>query len=405
MMTHTKTNSKKSLIAAAAIMMLSVASPIYADVSYSEPFSGAPHPRAMAMGNAYVGAGKDLNSVFYNPAGLSYIKDVQLLSINGNTLRDVNHTTVVVGVPLDKAATSIISLGYSSYGVGNLQIFESVNNTPTLVGSGQYSNSVFYLSYASQNDSGLRYGVTAKSYRNGLDVSGTGSGDGFVGQAVNMDAGLLFNFSKDIRMGLSVQNLIDDQKIIYNTGSQEPLYRKAVIGIGTNIGGTTLENEKREILLGVDYEYPLSAGVPGLLHAGVEWWTSEGLAIRGGMDQVRASLGSQGAYGVESRFTTGVGLRFGGIQFDYTYYPDFGTAADTKHFIAVSYFGGEDPKKVAKKEPVKEVPVANTAQPTISVADDPEQLKYKPGKDYAIEIEKDPSSFATEDQETVIESK
>jgi len=394
---------KRELMIVIMMLWLSTASPVHADASYSEPFSGAPHPRAMGMGNAYVGAGKDLNSVFYNPAGLSYLTDVQLLSINGNTLRDVNQTTVVVGMPLDKTAKSVISLGYSSYGVGNLQIFEYVNSTPSLVGSGQYSNSVFYLSYASQNDSGLRYGVTAKSYRSGLDVSGTGTGSGFVGQAVNMDAGVLFNFTKDIRLGLSMQNLLEDQKIIYNTGSQEPLYRKAVVGIGTNIGGTDPENSRREILLGVDYEYALSAGQPNLLHAGVEWWTGDSLAIRGGMDQVRASQGN-GVYGVESRFTTGIGLRFSGIQFDYTYYPDFGTTADTKHFIAVSYFGGDDPKKVAKKE-APETPVAGTGtQPTISVADDPEQLKYKPGNNYAIEIEKDPKSLATEDKDTVIES-
>jgi hypothetical protein len=309
-------------------------------------------------------------------------------------------------VPLDKSATSIISIGYSSYGVVGLQIWENGISNPNLVGSGQFNNSVFYASYASQNDSGLRYGVTAKAYRTALDVTSTGSGLGFGGQAVNMDAGLLFNFTKNIRLGMALQNLLEDQKVIYNTGAQEPLYRKATIGIGANIMGGELDApaDKQKVLVGIDYEHPLVAGVPGLLHAGVEWWSTDSLAIRGGMEQVRASLGAQGVYGVESRFTTGVGLKINGIQFDYSYYPDFGTAADTKHFIAVSYFGGDDPKKVAKKEPVKEVPVATMGDPTISVADDPEQLKYKPGNNYAIEIEKDPSSFATEDKDTVIES-
>ncbi len=407
-MIHNTQFTKQKLLISIVMLFLSISNPLHADASYSEPFSGAPHPRAMGMGNAYVGAGTDLNSVFYNPAGLSYIKDVQVLSVYGNTLKDVNHTTVVVGLPLDKSGTSVVSLGYSSFGVVGLQIWESGNVNPALVGSAQFNNSVFYASYANQTTDGLRYGVTAKAYRTALDVTSTGSGQGFGGQAVNMDAGLMFNFTKNIRMGMSLQNLLEDQKVIYTTGSQETLYRKAMIGIGTNIAGNELDTpgEKREILLGIDYEHPLIAGVPGLLHAGVEWWTNPNLAIRGGMDQVRTSLGAQGAYGVESRFTTGVGLRFNGIQLDYTYYPDFGTASDTKHFLAVSYFGGDDPKRVAKKEPVKEVaPVAKIGDPTISVADDPDQLKYRRGKDFAIEIDKDPKSLATEDQETVIESR
>ena len=94
-------------------------------------------PAAAAMGGVYSSLADDVNSIFFNPAGLGLISSSEFTFMHNSYIEDLKHDYAAVCLPLAKNKNAI-GMSYNSFDAGNFdRMF--INNGVTPVASGQFS--------------------------------------------------------------------------------------------------------------------------------------------------------------------------------------------------------------------------------------------------------------------------
>ncbi|HQG45989.1 MAG TPA: PorV/PorQ family protein, partial [bacterium] len=120
-----------------ALILLLLAAPLYAQsdsrvgttaANFLEMgFGGAGN----AMGDAYVSMGRDLSSVYWNPAGLGYMERNQVILNYQPWILDINTSAVSAAFANDRLGAIALTLYQTSYGE------EKVTNTDMQTGTGE----------------------------------------------------------------------------------------------------------------------------------------------------------------------------------------------------------------------------------------------------------------------------
>lgn len=297
--------------------------------------------RAPGMANSFVGVADDANALFYNPAGLSQVRDTSLSSeytqgLKGSTDGSTLGTTYIgLAQPLKNKVFGTLGFGYLNFKAQSL-----------------YSERTLMLSYGWKLKKipfgldGLWYaGATLKQMHrqyepdryteNALNDAGTGTStkdplfakNGYGKDAYGLDLGALYKFgpSNMFTAGAMLMNVNRPDISIGGDGEKAPLIGKVGASVNPRWGLLSLELRRaKRIAAGDDTEWAVGGERRfQLVNVG-------SLAIRGGY-----ATGSRQYKAV----TTGMSLAFDRVSVDYAFNFPVGNLADTQgmHQFGVSF--------------------------------------------------------------------
>jgi S-layer homology domain len=297
----------------------------------ADPMTIGVGARAIGMGRTYVGVAEGSDALFTNPAGIARATNPQLSSMYTSLLNDINYT--VIGGVYPYGDRSAIGAGIINSYTGDIQLTDA-NGTPA--GNGSWSNTVLFLSGATylntlhafkHVDKDILIGGSFKYF----SVGGGGANDvatvgDSAGTGYSADLALLYPATSYLTLGLNYQNILAS-KLTRSSGINEDIASNLKVGakiclLGKEGQSYTTHNVRR-LYLNADYDF--GSDVDGPAHIGLEFWPVSNLAFRAGADGNNA--------------TAGVGIRLGGIEFNYAYHPYSGIGENATSFFSISYMG------------------------------------------------------------------
>lgn len=262
--------------------------------------------RPVAMGGAFAGLANDINTLFWNPAGLTAIANRELTATQNFSIAEISNQSIGYAQ----------RVGTGVWGASFLGAFTEIerrigpsDEPDSLATVGGFAVGVSYA-YALSGE--LSIGGTAKGISQQLDVEDS------LGGAV--DIGALYRLSDNrLGVGVAMQNLG-----ILSTDENLPLNIRGGISyqVRTKRTSGNLVSSREQFAVVADVDVPVVGGFP-TFHLGAENWFYDILAVRAGYS---VSTGENPKNGL----TAGLGLRRRGegaladvnFQFDYAFIPD-----------------------------------------------------------------------------------
>jgi len=246
--------------------------------------------RAESMGNAFTGIADDINSVFYNPAGLISVKSKELLAGYVQTVGDTNIQVVSITKAFDQGilhnketlAFSICSLQSGIIEVNLTDPDDTFRETKLYQAEKDY---LVIVSYARKFGETISAGTNIKLIQSTLVEMYSAIVSGF-------DIGLLYK-KNNLGLGLCLQNI--GQEIKYKeVGDPLPLNMRIGAGVTTPFG-----------LVAVDFISDLENEIK--LNLGTEYRIKDIIMLR---------LGYKIWYDLDT-FSFGLGINWKYIKFDF----------------------------------------------------------------------------------------
>ena len=168
-----------------------------------------PAPRAAALGGAYTAIGGDIDSILFNPAGLSTLQKKEAVLVQNNWIQDISNQYVAFGLPTRKAGTFGLAVD-----MVNVKDINKYDNNAVAQGKYEASDMAVTLAYAKSLSRKLGIGVSVKSISSKIDDQSA--------SALAGDVGAVYKASRKFDIGLSAQNIGGQIKYI-NEGDPLPL--------------------------------------------------------------------------------------------------------------------------------------------------------------------------------------
>lgn len=258
--------------------------------------------RPAAMGDAFTGAADDVDSLYWNPAGLTYVKRLQQAFNHNSWIEGVNVEHASFAVRRDKL--SVLGAGVGYVNIGDIDRADKYGNA-----AGFYSASdmVFMFSYARVLKPGLSGGATFKIIRERIESASA--------QSFALDAGAVYELNSRIKLGATLKNLGTGITLAKTPGP---------LPLGLRVGAAY--EFSKVLLLTSDISLPFDDSLG--LHLGGEYLYPS--TIKGVRLALRAGVKTSGMsyLGALSAVSLGFGAEKGSIGLDYALSPygDFGLA-------------------------------------------------------------------------------
>ncbi|MDD5688237.1 MAG: PorV/PorQ family protein [Elusimicrobia bacterium] len=251
------------------------------------------------MGGAQVAVAEDVNSVYWNPAGLGSVSATELSFMHLSLYEGINYEYLAIGHPVNESSTIGLQIMYLNYGSMD-KTLEDVNGAYDAVGSvGTFGAKDIggAISYGKQVDDTINVGGSLKMVNQKID---TNNASGF-----GLDLGVEYVPVKGgIQLGLAIQNI--GGKV---GSSSMPSNIKA--GLGKKLSAFEGENN---LTVAADVNYRLdNTGIKE--NIGMELMIAEMIGIRAGY-----KIGYD-----EETYTLGGGFKINGesstFNIDYAFVP------------------------------------------------------------------------------------
>lgn len=326
--------------------------------------------RSLGLGNAGVGGVDDASAIFRNPAGLALNPELNVISMSGSLLNDVNY--LLVGIS-DYSPLGKLGFGYLNASVGGIPIttISGAGTTAAVVQTGitDYSSSIVFFSYGTKlskifrgKGENISFGASLKLFLQGFQGGGSAMQDA-VGSGMDADMGFVWEAQPYARLGLTLNNFLPSDfggKFVW-VRNDETESIPMVIRWGSELKvfgePAIFESADQSLSILADYETARAGNRPALWHAGLEYWPLDVLAFRVGIDQKPKA--AETGTGIDDNPTAGVGIKYSGFTFDYAYH-QFGDLSDNAtHFFSIGYRGKEKPKRklIRKGKKKRTVPI------------------------------------------------
>ena len=244
--------------------------------------------RSLAMGNAGVADSENGFAAYYNPAGLSYLKDRHLSTTY--YFLSLDRQLHYVGLAFPLKPTAGISVAWMHAGVTDIQGRTSTGIPDEIYDTGE---DVIYLSFSNAFHRRISVGLNFKILsHNMLDL--TGSGLGF-------DIGVLLKPFDRISIGI----LLKDIGASYTWNTQD---------LFGDQGGNYTDTFPQLLKIGLAYRYNSTFAFIGdvelsdkqdyRVHFGGEYLVSDILFLRMGLDNINPTFGAGLAYGFINNIQT-----------------------------------------------------------------------------------------------------
>lgn len=255
-----------------------------------------PSARPSAMAGAFVAIPGDLNSLYFNPAGIA---DINLRS---GSFSYVNHVLDI--------ASGFIGFVNPNFGPGNAAIgihymdygdFDKTDIDGQSIGTFGASSISIAFNYAVKFEKGILVGGNLKYIRSSID--------NWAADAFAIDAGALYHTPiKDMDVGISLTNLGQTTSAFIQTKDPLPLCLRL---------GLSKQLEHLPLLVGLsfykysDYDWHFALGG--------EFTLTENLFFRLGYDQLGRELHVDSAKDRFAGLSLGFGIFWRKVRFDYSY--------------------------------------------------------------------------------------
>ncbi|MFH1369370.1 MAG: PorV/PorQ family protein [Elusimicrobiota bacterium] len=268
--------------------------------------------RAQGLGNAYTAVSSDINSIYWNQAGLGVMKRPEVSFMHNAWLDNMTYDYAAFGVPT-KAGTFGFSVHYLN--IGEITGRASQISEPYTFKAG---DTMFTFGYGSKVIRNGYAGLNLKYIRENIDdVTATGFA---------ADLGLLYKLpGHSLSFGLTARNIGGGMKYVNET---ENLPMNISLGAGYQIGGFGISMDLRH------YAYDKTSEIC----VGTEFAPVSILSLRGGFlyNMLKNSAAPDVPSGGETfNPSGGMGFRFGGSQIDYSFTP-FNQLGST-HKVSLTY--------------------------------------------------------------------
>jgi len=258
--------------------------------------------RTIGMGGAYVAWAQEPVGALWNPAGLSRMDQNE---VHFETARLFEETTV------QGFAFAMPNRRFPTFGLSVLSLssgeFQKTNDLNEPLGTFQEGDMAFLFSAAKSFTPRFSVGTNLKVVRQSIDE--------FDGAGFGVDLGVLWNVTRTVRLGMSVQNLAGPGITLRDTKETWPTELRGGFAVPM-LGGRGL----------ISAEVHHVPGPGTTVRGGTEYWLHPALALRVGYDNApsggfsyRVSPDTRFDYGmtthdlgVTHRF--GVSYRFGGFH-------------------------------------------------------------------------------------------
>ena len=292
--------------------------------------------RALGMGGAYVGLADDSTAAYWNPAGLTGIKDFDVqIAEEGNSSALLNLGTNTVSSDYYFLTGGMTVPGVGSFGVavmrfedgGIPEVSKNLNpdGSPDQIGTFSDSDTGLFLSYARPVWDWLDLGASLKSVFGGTNGLVANAGvPGVTGDAsynyFGLDLGAQVQFGRltsaldGLTFGINLQDLVNSGVKWSGTPSsdRESVSCNPKTGLAYGLPFDFLKSAQTQVNLALDVD-PVLYSPTMVVHYGAEVWYRQVLAFRGGIEQYTQSTQSPSP-------SLGLSLRlFNLLQFDYAY--------------------------------------------------------------------------------------
>lgn len=287
--------------------------------------------RALGMGGAFVAVADDATASYWNPAGLSLVRELQLSGTYTEISLGRQYNFAGIAVPL--GAWGTMGANWINFGVKNID-----GRDQTGLPTGMFSNNeqALLLTYGVRLFPGLAVGGGIKLLRHTL-AANSAYGYGY-------DAGVLLMPAPFFILGANIQNL--QTHLAWNTPRRTREIFPQVARVGVQIKPAPF------LRLSADYEMSSQANgkwlasdlEEGEWRSGGELWMGKILALRAGMNR------DSPAYGASLAVPSGNSA----FQIDYSFASDPIDAFPTHRLAVLLKFGKPLLKEAARQETPRE---------------------------------------------------
>lgn len=256
--------------------------------------------RPAALGEAFTAAADDADALYWNPAGLVYLKRLQQAFNHNNWIEGINVEHASFAVRRDKL--SVLGAGIGYVNIGDIERGDKYGNA---VGFYSANDMVFLFSYARVLKPKLSGGATFKIIRERIESDSA--------MTFALDAGGVYELNSRVKLGATLRNLGMGIKLAKTAG---PMPLSLRLGAGYQL--------RKDLLLTSDINLPFYDSLS--LHFGGEYLYPS--TVKGVRLVLRAGLKTAGMsyLGALSALSLGFGAERGGLGLDYAFSPygDFG---------------------------------------------------------------------------------
>jgi hypothetical protein len=310
-------SSKLLLIA----ILLLLSSPSFS-IETTDPIRNGGGARALGMGRAVTAVLNDMNSAYFNPAGIVGMRSAQFTGMYYTKVYGNYHYFLSSGGA--PTPYGVFGAGFISTGTGQFPITQN----GTDLAYAEYADNLVFLSYGdamnhiSPNLNNVYYGLNLKYFS-----KGTSGAIAYSATGVNLDLGIKYLYSKQLSIGVNKQNIMGGQ-ITWSSGDNEDYPSPLFVGVA-------LKSEKGTETYSFDGEFPSSPFQPSLYHLGAAAQWDDYLMFRLGLEQAHDTNVNRVIWNP----AVGVGIILKGITIDYTYHVFYEDPGYDSHFISLSYIG------------------------------------------------------------------
>jgi len=299
--------------AAVLILLSTVLSAYQGDYGTESVFTAGAGAAAEAMGGAYTAAAEDISSVYYNPAGLSFMQRQGVSFLHYPLFEGAMYDFVSYAHPV--LDFGVVASSFYRFTSGEIQGYDAEDKMTGTFSVDEYKASVSYARAISpQIRAGLNINVFSTSIN---DVTGVGFG---------ADAGIVYMPFTWLRAGFTAHNII--KPVLKMDNSDE----------------------------GVPQRYSPAGDIRAGAGADVSLGEAEGIKVKAGCELGwQGYLKARAGYN-DGRFSMGGGIGAAGAVVDYAFVT--GGYEEAMHRFSVAYNFGltlKEQKEEARKEMLKEV--------------------------------------------------
>ena len=236
--------------------------------------------RPIALGGAFTAVADDVNAMFYNPAGLQFLRQHEVTYVNAE-LFGTGVSTSYLSYALPISQKQAIGIDWQHIGYGDPEL--------------GYNRDIIKAAFSREMHSRVSIGGSFKFLMTNTSLDGTSVGKA---TGVGFDLGLLYSPMSRLRLGVNVHN-VSGTRIKFDGGGSETVMPRAI-----RVGAAWQANDK--LLLATDLDRKV--------HLGGEYRFHEALTLR---------MGTQKDMKTSDPFelTFGMGLHYRALKFDFTHTP------------------------------------------------------------------------------------
>jgi len=285
--------------------------------------------RALGMGGAFVGIADDGTAGYWNPAGLSLIKNLQVVLMHSSRFAgEVAFDYMSASIPYKQHSSlgiSLIRLGIDQipdtrnalldygldgipdtgdFGEGNGELDAGERLDPNLINWFSNTDYAFFVSYARQRTERFSYGGNVKIIRRGI-----GENSAF---GLGFDIGVLYSYSQRISFGVNVMD-IPWTFIAWDTGRREYIAPTVKAGIAGTFSIPAIQGILKPAV-DIDIRFENRKFASRLDIGRMSFDPRLGVEI-----EIRSKVFLRAGYDDIKRFTVGAGISLSVFHFDYSF--------------------------------------------------------------------------------------